>query len=156
MRDDARDPWQKPRRVVDALELSGDETIIDVGSGAGYFARHLASRAQRVIAVEPVKAWWPLLGRFDPVASIFDLIGPVDLIFAANVLRFLGADERAQIGELARRVVLIDWKRGARPVGPPEAEAISTAAVLSAFPDFVPGPAHDFLPYQWMIELNRA
>ena len=155
MRDDARDPWQRPLAVIDALALSREETVVDVGAGAGYFARHLAALARRVIAVEPERTWWPQLTRFEVVGSLLEVRGPVDLVFAANVLRFLGAEERARVRAIASRLVLIDWKPGPRPVGPPAEDAVPMEEAVCAFPDFVAGPAHDFLPHQWMIELRR-
>lgn len=34
--------WQKPREVVAALELKGNETVVDIGAGTGYFTFELA------------------------------------------------------------------------------------------------------------------
>lgn len=53
--DPARDAWQKPDLVVDAMKLSAGMTVADVGAGTGYFLPHL-SRAVgpqgRVIGVD--------------------------------------------------------------------------------------------------------
>ena len=37
--DPARDAWQKPAEVVAVLELSGEEVVVDLGAGTGYFRR---------------------------------------------------------------------------------------------------------------------
>jgi protein-L-isoaspartate(D-aspartate) O-methyltransferase len=39
-------------RMCEVLELSGDETVLDVGTGSGYHAAVLACLARRVISIE--------------------------------------------------------------------------------------------------------
>ena len=51
----ARDAWQRPREVMDALGISAGSVVADVGCGDGYFTFHLAERvgaAGRVYAVD--------------------------------------------------------------------------------------------------------
>ena len=52
--DSARDAWQQPERVIDALELTPTMTVADVGAGTGYFAVRLAREVPEgtVIATE--------------------------------------------------------------------------------------------------------
>jgi ubiquinone/menaquinone biosynthesis C-methylase UbiE len=38
----ARDRWQKPDVILDALQLHAGDTVVDLGSGSGYFALRLA------------------------------------------------------------------------------------------------------------------
>lgn len=40
----ARDAWQRPAEVMDALGLAAGMRVADVGSGDGYFTFHLAAR----------------------------------------------------------------------------------------------------------------
>jgi ubiquinone/menaquinone biosynthesis C-methylase UbiE len=50
-----RDSWQRPWDVVRALDLHEGNTVVDLGSGAGYFALKLASAVGprgRVLAVD--------------------------------------------------------------------------------------------------------
>jgi predicted methyltransferase len=50
-----RDTWQRPDHVIDALALEGGDTVVDLGSGSGYFAIRLApvvGPAGRVLAVD--------------------------------------------------------------------------------------------------------
>jgi len=51
----ARDTWQRPAEVMDALGVSQGSVVADIGAGNGYFSFHLADRvgpAGRVYAVE--------------------------------------------------------------------------------------------------------
>ncbi len=41
---DARDAWQRPGDVLDALEIREGSVVADIGCGRGYFTRHLAQR----------------------------------------------------------------------------------------------------------------
>src|ERR1035441_10292265 len=52
LEDPSRDEWQKPHEVVMALNLKPAETVADVGSGTGYFARRFANHAGKVYAVD--------------------------------------------------------------------------------------------------------
>jgi len=50
-----RDTWQRPDAILDALELRPGQTVVDFGSGAGYFALKLAPRVGptgRVLALD--------------------------------------------------------------------------------------------------------
>jgi len=55
--DPARDAWQKPHDVIEALSLKPDAVVADIGAGTGYFAIRLASMLPRgrvyAIDVEP-------------------------------------------------------------------------------------------------------
>jgi hypothetical protein len=141
--------------VIDALELRAHETVIDLGAGTGYFARRLRSRA-RLIAVDPVHCAHLRTRGIDAVERISEVETPVDLVFAANVLRFLTADDVVRIAELTPRIVLLDWMPGSRPVGPPQEDAQTMEDAVRAFPAFGTARVHDFLPYQWMIELRKT
>ena len=52
--DAARDEWQMPARVIDALQLKSGQVVADVGAGTGYFTVRLAKSpaAPRVYAVD--------------------------------------------------------------------------------------------------------
>ena len=38
----ARDSWQQPERVIEALGLEPGDRVADLGAGSGYFTLHLA------------------------------------------------------------------------------------------------------------------
>lgn len=51
----ARDAWQRPAEVMDAIGISSGSVVADIGAGNGYFTFHLANRVGprgRVYAVE--------------------------------------------------------------------------------------------------------
>jgi SAM-dependent methyltransferase len=52
--DPARDAWQKPERVLDALRLERTAIIADLGAGTGYFSERIATRVPegKVFAVD--------------------------------------------------------------------------------------------------------
>ena len=41
--DPARDEWQKPKALVEALGLRAGACVADLGAGTGYMSRHLAA-----------------------------------------------------------------------------------------------------------------
>lgn len=41
--DPARDAWQKPAHVVSLMKIEAGSTVADLGTGTGYFLRHLSS-----------------------------------------------------------------------------------------------------------------
>ena len=50
-----RDDWQRPRAVMDALQIHAGSRVADIGAGGGYFTFHLAERVGakgRVYAVD--------------------------------------------------------------------------------------------------------
>ncbi len=44
--------WQKPELVIEMLGDLSDKTVADIGAGSGFFARRLAHKARKVIAIE--------------------------------------------------------------------------------------------------------
>ena len=57
--DPARDEWQMPARVIDALQLKSGQLVADIGAGTGYFTVRLQflqapdSVAARIEADQP-------------------------------------------------------------------------------------------------------
>src|SRR5688572_29890317 len=55
--DPARDSWQMPARVIDALQLAPNVSVADIGAGTGYFSLRLAKAVPRgvvyAVDVEP-------------------------------------------------------------------------------------------------------
>ncbi|MGV8142801.1 MAG: class I SAM-dependent methyltransferase [Candidatus Pacearchaeota archaeon] len=49
-----RDEWQKPKQVIDSLNLPEDATVLEIGAGTGYFTIRLAEYLKngKVIALE--------------------------------------------------------------------------------------------------------
>src|SRR3990172_10287935 len=51
--DPARDAWQLPSRVIEALGLKGGMAVADIGAGTGYFSTRLARGAPDLTVYSP-------------------------------------------------------------------------------------------------------
>jgi SAM-dependent methyltransferase len=145
-----RAKWQRPDAVIAALALAGDETIADVGAGSGYFSFRFARALPRgkVVATEiqpemvrhmhhkamteKVRNLQAVLGKPED-AGIPD---GVDIVFVCDVLHHV-PDTATWLVKLAgemktgARLVLIEFKQGRLPQGPPEKLKIPRAKLLS-------------------------
>ena len=162
--------WQKPDEVVKALGLQGDELLVDLGAGSGYFSfrfakalpkgrvyaldtqaemvRHIHHKAMRA-GVSNVQA--QLAKPDDPV-----LPQKADLVFVCDVLHHV-QNRPAWLKKLHSQMptgavlVLIEFKSGDLPEGPPEQVKIPKAELIdllkSAGFTFKEGKAK-LLPYQ--------
>jgi cyclopropane fatty-acyl-phospholipid synthase-like methyltransferase len=166
--DPARDQWQMPARVIDALQLKAGQLVADVGAGTGYFTVRLAKSqaAPKVYAVdiEPSmveyvrqRAAREGLKNVAVVQASVDrtnLPEPVDLVLVVDTYHhipnrtayFTTLKTRMKPGA---RLAIVDFRKGA-PSGPPEEfrftpEQISAELVNAGF---VLQTTHDFLPRQ--------
>ncbi len=169
-----RDAWQMPDRVVEAMGLEPGDSVADIGSGTGYFARRFAAAvgpAGTVYAadVEPGMAEY-VRRRADedgqrnlvPVLASYDdprlPAGAVDLVFICNTwhhIRDRVDYARRLAGDLATggRVAIVDFLPGELPVGPSPDHKLSAEQVIDEFRQagFRPVATHDFLPYQYVL-----
>ena len=169
--------WQKPDEVVTALGLRGDETVFDVGAGSGYFTFRLAKALPhgKVIAadtepemvrhihhkamsegIQNVQA--ALIKPDDPEAPT-----DVDLVFVCNVLHHV-PDRASWLERLVRemrpgsRLVLIEFKEGNLPEGPPESAKMSRAQTQELVTKAGLRPVverADLLPYQTFLVFKK-
>ena len=174
--DPARDAWQKPHEVMQALGLQGDARIADLGAGTGYFAARLANMLSqgRVYAVdiEPdmvhyleARAKREGLGNVVAVKGEPDdprLPEKVDLILLVDVYHHIS--DRASYFRRLRdalrpggRVAIIDFKLDS-PAGPPRAARIAPATVRAEMKaaGYAETAAHSFLPYQYFLIFQPA
>ena len=95
--DPARDEWQMPARVIDALELKRGQSVADVGSGTGYFSIPLAKSPAA-----------PKLYAVDIEASMVDYVRQrASREGLKNVVAIRAGSDRTNLPE-AVDVVLID------------------------------------------------
>ncbi|HET9024431.1 MAG TPA: class I SAM-dependent methyltransferase [Burkholderiaceae bacterium] len=172
--DPARDAWQKPHEVVQALELKPDTVVADIGAGTGYFAVRLAHMTPKgrvyAVDIEPdmvkylgeraqksgLKNLTPVLGTpGDP-----RLPEKVDLVLMVDVYHHIDQRE-AYFRELAGRlkpggrIAIIDFTRES-PVGPPPASRIAANEVMAEMKlaGYVLTNEHKILPNQYFLEFK--
>ena len=172
--DPARDAWQKPHEVVQALTLKPDAVVADIGAGTGYFAVRLAHMTPKgrvyAVDIEPdmvkylgeraqksgLKNLTPVLGTpSDP-----RLPEKVDLVLMVDVYHHI--DQRdAYFRKLAGtlkpggRIAIIDFTRES-PVGPPPASRLAASEVMAEMKraGYVLTTEHKILPNQYFLEFK--
>jgi len=172
-----RAAWQRPDAIVDALELSGTEVIADVGAGSGYFtfrfAKALPEGGVRAIDIEPEmlrhihhKVTSAGISNIEVVVATPDdphVDGKEDLVFICDVLHHVEGRE-AWLARLfsqtksGARLVLVEFKEGELPQGPPEAMKISKESIIELVGNagfVLAGDRSDLLPYQSFLVFSK-
>lgn len=169
-----RDAWQKPAEIVEALGLAPGMTIADIGAGTGYFERHF-SRAVgangRVYAVDTERKMVDYMRdravreetpNVTPVLATPDdpLLpdGEIDMVFICDTFHHIG-NRVEYISRLENDlaaggiVVVVDFKKGPIPVGPPEDHKLSREDVIGEFEEagWALSRESDVLPYQYFL-----
>lgn len=169
--DPARDAWQMPARVIDALGLKGGMSVADIGAGTGYFSMRLArtSPGLTVFAadIEPAmveylrkRAMSEHLKNVVPVlagASSPNLPTLVDLALVVDTYHHL-PNRVAYFRDLktsltpSGRVAIIDFRKDA-PDGPPVEFRFSPEQIEAEFTQagFRLESKLDFLPRQHFL-----
>jgi 2-polyprenyl-3-methyl-5-hydroxy-6-metoxy-1,4-benzoquinol methylase len=169
--------WQKPDEVLAALGLRGDETVVDLGAGSGYFTFRLAKALPRgkVIAADSDaemirhihhKAMTEGVHNVQPVLIKPDdpaIPAGADLVFVCDVLHHV-SDRTAWLRRLAAEMksgawlALIEFREGELPEGPPESLKIPRAQMIhmagaAGLAFAVERP--DLLPYQLFLVFRK-
>ncbi len=176
--DPERDAWQKPAELVQALDIKPGFAVADIGAGTGYFTVHLAAAVGPEglvygVDVEPgmvdhlgERAEKEGLSNIRPVLTAPDdpglTAGSVDLVFICNTWHHI--DDRLsylkKLGNAVRavgRVVIVDFREGDLPVGPPAGMKLTRAAVIAEFKKggFKLAGEIDVLPHQYVLVFRR-
>ena len=169
--DPARDAWQKPDEVLNALHLQRTDRVADLGAGTGYFSvriarlvpegkvfsvdiepamlRHLRERAHH----ENLSVLVPILAS----AESANLTEPVDLILVVDTYHHI--DNRiAYFSKLKAslrpngRLAIVDFKADS-PEGPPPEHRIPPGKVTSELEaaGYSLVATHPFLPRQYFL-----
>lgn len=172
-----RAAWQRPDAVVAALGLKGDETVVDIGAGSGYFAFRFASALPRgsVVAsdIEPdMVRHMHHKAMTEGIRNLHVVLGKTDdpevpttanLAFICDVLHHI-ADKTAWlaklVGEMRKdaRLVVVEFKEGRLPEGPPENAKIPRADLIrlvTAAGLTLEAEKPDLLPYQSFLVFRK-
>lgn len=165
--------WQRPDDVIRALDLSGDESVTDVGAGSGYFSFRLAAALPRgdvrAIDIEPEMIrhiHHRVLAEGIPNLEVA-LTTPLDpgvdegadLVFVCDVLHHV-ENRRDWLKRLyaemrpGARLVLIEFKEGDLPQGPPENLKLPRSELLALVREAgfqLSAEIDDLLPYQYFL-----
>jgi ubiquinone/menaquinone biosynthesis C-methylase UbiE len=167
----ARDQWQKPHEVMQALALRPGEIVADIGAGSGYFTRRFAHHAATVFAVDIDARLIEIAKKTAPPNIQFILAAPddpklppasVDTIFICDVLHHIG-ERPAYYRKLEQalkpggRIVIVDFYKKQLPVGPPVSMKLSEKEVERelAAAGFRLDRSHGFLPHQYFLEFRK-
>lgn len=170
LEDPSRDAWQKPHEVIMALALKKTEAIADIGAGTGYFSRRFARHAGTVWAVDIDPKLLEIAEKNKPdnlklVHAKMDdpslPAGAVDTIFICDVWHHIDG-RPAYLQKLKKalkpggRIVVIDFKEGKLPVGPPPSMKITEKDMVREFASagFKVSQRHDVLPHQYFLEFR--
>jgi cyclopropane fatty-acyl-phospholipid synthase-like methyltransferase len=169
--DPARDAWQEPDRVIEALGLKRGQIVADIGAGTGYFTIRLAKSeaAPKVYAVdiEPSmvsylseRAAQDKLNNVVAVQASADtpnLPEAVDLVLIVDTFHHIGGREE-YFRKLAKslkpggRVAIVDFKPDS-PEGPPKEFRFTPEQVKLEMSKagYTLAAQHDFLPRQHFL-----
>jgi ubiquinone/menaquinone biosynthesis C-methylase UbiE len=169
--DPARDDWQMPARVIDALQLKPGMTVADIGAGTGYFSLRLAKSpaAPTVYAVDIEKSMLEHIQQramHDGVKNVHTVQGaadssnlsqPVDLVLMVDtyhhipnrVAYFSALKSKMKPGA---RLAIVDFRKDS-PAGPPVEFRFTPEQISAeiAKAGFVLQTSHDFLPRQLFL-----
>jgi predicted methyltransferase len=169
--DPARDAWQMPTRVIEALGLRADSTVADIGAGTGYFTMHLAKAVPQgtVYAVDIEAAMLEFIRKrahgehamnivtVQAASDSPNLPEPVDVVLIVNTYHHLPG-RVAYFGALkgllhtSGRVAIVDYRKDA-PSGPPPEFRFEVAQIVAEMQQagYRLDAQHDFLPQQHFL-----
>jgi cyclopropane fatty-acyl-phospholipid synthase-like methyltransferase len=171
--DPARDAWQMPDRVIEALALTPGQKVADIGAGTGYFSVRLAKAAAKpaVFAVDLEAAMvdyltkraasehLPNMRAVQASPSSPNLPEAMDVVLIVDTYHHIGS-RAAYFSALKSRlrpggrVAIIDFRKGTPGGdGPPEHFRFTPEQITAEMAEagYVLDRAHDFLPRQLFL-----
>ncbi len=166
--DPARDEWQMPARVIDALGLQPGQAVADIGAGTGYFSVRVAKAVPALIvyAVDVEPSMVAYLGKRAEAEHLKNIVAvqaandrpnlpqPVDLVLIVDTYHHL-PNRVAYFRDLRRslepsaRLAIIDFRKDS-PEGPPVEFRFTVEQIEGELRQagFRLDARHDFLPRQ--------
>lgn len=145
-----RDKWQKPDEVINFLGEIENKTIVDVGSGSGYFSIRLVLAGANVIAADIDPEFLQIIEKKQKELNISreklktvqineDNLNidarSADILFLVNAYHHIS--DRVNYFSSANstlkedgKIVIVDFYKKSLPVGPPKDHKISKEKVL--------------------------
>jgi len=169
--DPARDAWQKPHEVLQALKLAPDASVADIGSGTGYFAvrfAHVApkGRVYGVDAEPDMVRYLAERAKREGLANLTAVLAKpndpaipaaVDLIILVDTYHHVPDRERyfrslQKSLKPGGRLAIIDFTLDS-PVGPPKRARVAADTVKKelARAGYALVEEHAFLPNQYFL-----
>lgn len=177
--DPARDGWQRPEELVEALRIPPGSRVADIGAGTGYFNPHLAravGASGKVLAidVEPsLVAHMQQRADQEHTPVVEARLGTahdpgirpedaVDLVLLVDTYHHID-QRRAYFSTLrdvlspGARLVIVDFKPGELPVGPGPDHKIAEEQVVAELvaAGWTAAGSVDLLPYQYVRLFER-
>jgi len=172
-----REVWQKPDAIIASLKLTGNETVVDVGAGSGYFTFRFAKALPigHVIAtdIEPeMIRHIHHRALSEHTQNVEVVLGdPADpkipsgasLLFVCDVLHHV-KDRTAWLSKLyeetpaGARLAIVEFKEGELPQGPPAAMKLPRQQVIDAVKQAGFAYQNDNsieLPYQYLLRFEK-
>jgi cyclopropane fatty-acyl-phospholipid synthase-like methyltransferase len=169
--DPARDAWQKPHQVIQALQLGASARIADIGAGTGYFTVRLAHMAPdgvvyavdlepdmvKYVADRAKREQLANVRAVQATPSDPRLPGKVDRVLVVDTYHHIDRREDyfRRLRDALRpggEVAIIDFTAES-PIGPPREARIPKEQVVLEMrkAGFRLARSPDFLPYQYML-----
>ncbi len=154
--DPTRVNWQNPDLVVDRIGPYEDKVIADIGAGTGYFTFRLINQAKKVIAIDIEEQFLALIderksGLNTQIADKLEtrLVLPdnpmlkeseVDIVLLVNTYFNIGSRvdylKKVKSGLNNKgKIIIVDYKLGDIPAGPPDELKIKTDDVEQELKD---------------------
>ena len=174
--DPARDAWQKPDEVIQALALKPDAVVADIGSGTGYFAMRFANMVPKGrvygVDIEPdMVKYLAERAEREKRQNMIAIAGTpgdprlpekADLILMVDVFHHIDDRERYFRGLRASlkpggRIAIIDFRLDS-PEGPPAVARIAPDRVTAEMKGagYAMVQEHRFLPNQYFLVFKPA
>lgn len=178
LEDPARDAYQKPHEVIEALAIKPGEIVADIGAGSGYFTLRIARHVGPAGHVYGVDVNPDMIRHLNQrvrdagVLNVSTVLAPPDDPFLPQpVDRFVIVDvwhhvenQPAYLAAMKKllkpggQIVMIDFHKRDMPVGPPAAMKIAREDLIAQMTanGFQLAAEHTFLPYQYFLVFTVA
>lgn len=170
--DPARDAWQMPTRVIEALALRPGQKVADIGAGTGYFSVRLAraAAAPKVFAVDLEPKMVEHLTKRAAAEGLKNITAvqasttspnlpeAVDVVMVIDTYHHIG-NRPAYFAALKSkltpggRLAIVDFRKGGGGDGPPDHFRFTPEQITGELAEagYVLDRAHDFLPRQHFL-----